>query len=221
MYTFLRIGVSAIGGVIGGLLGIWLLKKQHQPHDPVIEFIYIMGGTFIFGLAAALVYSLYVFYLSNNMEHVENLIGRLKSPLYVALRHSLKGEYRQVRTILPKIKNPSTRAYVEGMLLLEEQDVDKAESVINSIKIVSLKNHLLAAIAIAKRDWERFNELKSKLKPGIKFSLEAEEAFRKGDVDRARELGNYAIANSKGLQRYILIKSLERQEKNPDRRSYF
>lgn len=73
------------------------------------------------------------------------------------------------------------------MLLLEEQNVAKAEEAINLIKIKTLKDYLSAALAIVKQDWQRFNELKSKVKPNFKYSLEADEAFKIGDFDRRME----------------------------------
>ncbi|MFM9278939.1 hypothetical protein [Paenibacillus jiagnxiensis] len=52
-------------------------------------------------------------------------------------------------------------------------------------------------------------------------ALEAEAAFRKGELDKAEKYGDIAIHGANGLQRYILVKSRERQLNNPVRETFF
>lgn len=169
MYTYLRFGVGIVGGGIGALLGGWLLKRNHIPHDPFIDFIYIMGGAVVFGLIAGYIYGIYVLYFSGNMEHVENLVNRMKNPLYVVTRHLIRGENDKVWNMLDKVKNPSLRAYFEAQLLLEQRNIEKAEKVIDKIKIKNLRDIQLATLAVVKGEWESFNQLKNNLKPGFKY----------------------------------------------------
>jgi hypothetical protein len=51
--------------------------------------------------------------------------------------------------------------------------------------------------------------------------IEAEKAFRQGGEKEAERLGHLAISSARGLQKYVLVQSLERQRKNPNRHSFF
>lgn len=100
LYTFLRFGVGVIGGGIGALLSVWLLKRDHVAHDPFIEFIYIMGGAIVFGLVGGYIYGIYVLYFSKYMVHVENLVKRTKNPLYISRGTSLEAKMIPVIILL-------------------------------------------------------------------------------------------------------------------------
>lgn len=77
-------------------------------------------------------------------------------------------------------------------------------------------------IAMLRGDWPTFEEMKTKIKNRVyQYMLDADMAFRKGRYDEAKHIGDLAIKHTAGLQRYILIKSFERQERNPNRESYF
>jgi hypothetical protein len=67
-----------------------------------------------------------------------------------------------------------------------------------------------------------FEEYKSQVKhKGLQYSLAAEEAYIRGEFEEAHKYGDLAISSSRGLQKWLLVKSLEHQRNNENRQFYF
>ena len=66
------------------------------------------------------------------------------------------------------------------------------------------------------------NKALTALGQGIyQLSLDAEVAYQQGKMAEADQYGQQAIAESKGVQKYLMIKTLEKNKRNPHRNSYF
>jgi hypothetical protein len=105
---------------------------------------------------------------------------------------------------------------------IENNQLEEAIKTANEIKKDQIRHYYLALIALIQGNLESFQQMKKEVKhKGLKYVLEAEAAFKQWNVEEAERLGNLAISSSRGLQKYILVKSLERQQNNKYRRSFF
>jgi hypothetical protein len=212
-----------IYGFIGIFIGYWILPK-YNIHG-TFSILLLVACISVVVILPYILYSLFIFYISKDMRvkgAIADYLKRIKHPYYIALRHRIHGEFQKAWGMLPKIKNPKLRAHIETILLLEEHNVNEAEKAIKNINVKSLMNFYYAIVAIIKQDWDNFDKFKNMVKKnGLRYALEADAAFRKGKYDEAKQFGDLAIASTRGLQRFIFVKSLERQEKNPNRESYF
>jgi hypothetical protein len=79
-----------------------------------------------------------------------------------------------------------------------------------------------ALIALMQGNEEQFTQSKNNVaNPALRYVLEAEKAFRQGDEKEAERLGHLAISSARGLQKYLIVRALERQQKNSNRHSFF
>ncbi|WP_152619378.1 hypothetical protein [Cohnella kolymensis] len=123
---------------------------------------------------------------------------------------------------MPKIKNREIRANADAYYYIETNRLAEAKEVVPQIKNPDARHLYSAMIALIENDWAAFEEMKSKIRhKGVKYALDADAAYKKGDYEQARSFGDLAISHSAGLQRYIFIKGLEHQKNNPHRQSYF
>ncbi|MEW9674247.1 hypothetical protein [Ammoniphilus sp. 3BR4] len=133
------------------------------------------------------------------MEAAENELHRIKSAFYEQVRIS-----------------------AQTWIFMEKGAIEEAKRTVEKIKNKNARYHYLANIALAEENWEVFEQAKGMVKhQGLQYALGAELAFKKGDMEQAKKLGDLAISTSRGLQKYILVKSFERQSNNPDRKTYF
>lgn len=212
--------------IIGAALGIWILYNRNihdLRHEYLILFPCVLGMT----LLGYISYFMYLYLFSKDMREngaVADHLKRLrKYPYYNALSYFINGEYLEAKKLLPKIKNKEMQAQAAAMVLMEDQNtINEAEEYIKRLKTKRAKDFLFAQLASTKRDWARFEMYKNKVgRKGLRYALEADAAYRKGNLDEAKHFGDLAISATKGLQRFIFIKSLDSQKKNPNRDSYF
>lgn len=157
------------------------------------------------------------------MWEVERYLNKAKKhPYYDSLLHIINGEFNEAENILPKIKNKGLQLACKVILHLENKNLNEASDDNKNIKNPNIRHSNDAMIAMLRNDWQTFEEMKNKINnEALQCALDADAAFRKGHYDEAKHIGNLAIERTAGLQRFIWIKSSERQERNPSRESYF
>jgi hypothetical protein len=187
------------------------------------SILFLAVSIFAISYIFSMLYVVYVVSFSKNMKEVEKYLRKLKkNPYYGSVLHIINGEFNDAENTLPKIKNKGLRAVCEVFLHLENNNINEAIKANEGIKDQEIRSFNRAVIAMLQKDWLTFEENQRKLKnKGYQFALNADAAFRKGNYEQSKYYGDLAIKNTAGLQRYMFIKQLERQENNPNRESYF
>jgi hypothetical protein len=207
--------------LVGGAFGIWFGMSGIEMYS--LRGVLILAS-FIFILSITIVsaHHFYVLYVTKNIGEVETYLTKAKSPYYVFTRNMINHNFEEAAGILSKIKNPQLRSIAETHYYIETNRLTEVKQVLPQIKNQEARHIYNAMIALIENDWTAFEKMKGKIKhKGAKCALEADAAFKKGDHKQAESLGDLAISNSSGLQRYIFIKALEQQKDNLNRKSYF
>ena len=206
-------------------VGIGLLLGYYDLELSLIDFTVMVAGLTLL-LHLDQIVSFFVLYFSRNMDLVGKFLRKQKHPYYRALLDITKGNYAEASKKVERLKNwgrqQQMRAILKAALYLENNHLSEAKRETELIKSPEVRAYNYALIALKENEWESFAQLKSKLKnKALQYILEAEEAYKKGNLEKAELFGNQAIEAARGLQRYLLVASLERQETNADRDSYF
>lgn len=194
-----------------------------------LENFMVIGGTMVLLLVGAHIYILLrskdIKLIDKYLKVYRDFLGGDSYTNFVVECY-VHGNFEEAEKNLRTFKKGTKGLEIKHQLLtglyIEINDIAKAKTEVEKIEDTNRKNLYLAVIAQHEENWEEYYEFKEKIKDKNSLQgLEVEEAFRKGEVEKAKKLGNELIKNSLGLRRYILIKSLERKEKQRDRRSYF
>lgn len=206
-----------LGGTILGLLLVFLDVESNG----IILFIEL----FIILMVAYYIFYLYVMFFTKNVKLVERFINmNKKHPYYSLLITLTNGDYEQAEQYIKQL-GPiynQTKLSIKVTLQLENRQLEEAEETISKIKNNNIRNHDLALLALLKEDWQLFENSKSQVKHnGLYYALEAEAAFIRNEIDEAEKYGMLAISASRGLQKWLFVKTLEYQRKNENRRFFF
>jgi hypothetical protein len=161
------------------------------------------------------------------MDLVERYLQRKrKHPYYAMLLEMANGNYEQAERFAYQLKSggmyDQARNSALVHILIEHNRLEEAKEMAEKIKNHNIRYHNLAIIALQQENGSLFEKLVNEIKHnGIRYALQAEAAYRRGDLAEAERLGVLAISSTGGIHKYILIKSLERQQNNSARRSYF
>ncbi len=170
-------------------------------------------------------YYLNIMFFTKNVNLVERYLQkRRKNPYYAVMIASANKDFEAAEQNLNKLSSlyNQSKMIIKSSILLETNQLEEAEKTIGQIKAETAKNHNLALLGLIKGDWDLFNQSKARLKnQTFVHALEAEAAYHRGDYQEADLSGTLAINSSGGFQKWVLVKSLEHQKNNPDRRSYF
>ncbi|GED72712.1 hypothetical protein BRE01_64140 [Brevibacillus reuszeri] len=200
-------------GVVGGLT-ISLLDIKPTP---------IVWVTFFIIVFAILVgKNVYILKLSTNMNTVERYVKNSKHPYYRFLYAYLHDNDADAEKELAKITSDKLRAYITILVELGRGNYDLVEKNLDKIHSKEHRDYYSAHLALLKNNQDVYNEHRSGVKNRIyQLSLDAEMAYQQGNTVEAERFGQQAIAESKGVQRYLMIKTLEKNKRNPNRNSYF
>lgn len=206
-------------------LGIGLLTGYYGLELSIVHFISIVFGLLVL-IFLDYIISFFVLFFSRDMDRVERILYKQKQPYYTAILDITKGNYDEANKKVESLKNwgrqKQMRAFLKAGLYLETNNISAAKKETEIIKNPELRSYYYALIALIENQWESFRMCKSKLKNKVfLYVLEAEEEFKKGNVEKAEQLGTLAIEASKGLQKYLLHTSLARQRTKPNRESFF
>jgi hypothetical protein len=215
----LRLGFFILFGI-----GIGYLLVENDIYLGFIEiFLILFGIIFAFHYG----YSFYINYFTQNMKLVEKYILKYKKhPYFAFLSDFLNGNFDHAEDNLNRLKlvGRNKQVYAVGManLHIRRKSVEEAKKETEKIKYYDIRNYNFSLIALLEEDWETFNNMKNKVtKERFRYALEAEYAFKKGNLEEAQRLGELAISASSGIQKYMLLKLLERQQSNPNREFFF
>jgi uncharacterized membrane protein len=189
-----------------------------------LSFWSILFISFIIVLAINSYY-IYVFFFTKNVDLVEKYIEkRKKHPYYAAILEIVNGNFERAEHFANQLcgRYKEVQKSVLVHIQIENNQLEEAIKTANEIKNHNIRYYNFALVALMRGNFEYFQQMKNEVKhKGLKYVLEAEAAFKQGNVEEAERLGNLAISSSRGLQRYILVKSLKRQQNNKHRRSFF
>jgi hypothetical protein len=201
-------------------VGIWIGVNDFTSLQEWLLVFFIFITLFLMFSVPAL----YTLYFTQNIDTVELFLNRskAKNPVYAVMLGAANGEFEAVERTLPLIRNKQVQISVSIMLHLERQEIAQARKQVNNIQLASNRNYYKALIAILEEDWENVTEFQAGIRnKALHYVIEAEVAFKQGNREDSVRAGQLALASAKGLQKFMLLRSLERQENNPIRRTYF
>lgn len=206
-----------LGGTLLGLLLVFLDVESNGITLFIEIFIILMVVYYIFYL--------YIMFFTKNVNLVEKFIHMNKKHPYYSLLISLtNGDYEKVEQYIEQLGRiyHQTKLSIKAAIQLGNIQLEEAEETIHKIKNNNIRNHDLALLALLKEDWALFENFKSQVKhKGLYYALEAEAAFIRNEIDEAEKYGMLAISSSRGLQKWLFVKTLEYQRKNENRRFFF
>ncbi|GLX68681.1 hypothetical protein [Paenibacillus glycanilyticus] len=209
----------AILFILSIAVGVWYGTQESRfPIKPVVIVI-----LFFVVLAVCMVPSIYYSYFCRNRNGIEKFLNRsAKRPYYELLIDLVNGRYDEAERKLPKLSSEQQRLAIQIPIQFERRNLAAIHRLIEQVKGREAKLYYAGHLALLEDDWERLEECKKQLRNQIfRIVLDAESAFRKGNMEEAKRHGDRALAQSAGLQRYALLKALERQQTKEVRSSYF
>ncbi|MFL6561952.1 MAG: hypothetical protein ACJ8MO_38350, partial [Bacillus sp. (in: firmicutes)] len=202
--------IGIIGGFITSFLGI------------EISLFNLLLNIFIIVMIIYSAYYLYIVLLTRNVNTVDRYINRKKKQPYYALLLSMnKKDYKQAENDLQRLGKTYNQVKISlrSTIQLETNQLREAEETIPKIKNHNVRHHNFALLALLKRNLDEFEKHKALVKhKGLQYALDAEAAFMQQKFQKAEKFGELAISSSAGLQKWVFVKSLEHQKKNPDRK---
>ncbi|SDK24046.1 tetratricopeptide repeat protein [Natronincola ferrireducens] len=223
------------------LIGIYIIYRGVVDYLLYIYDVFISPFTinaifFVATVALIIGYMMYIQQYTENMKIVERYLRNNSRALFKTVQerynsflwHYTNDDLEKAEEELNQIKgkrHESIRAVGMTTIYINENNLEEALKEIEKIKnpnLDQIKYYQLAHVAILKDDWNTFETTMGEIKDEKrKYALKADAAFRKGNFPKAREFGDLALKHTKGVQKYLLLKDLERQKNNPNRKTYF
>ncbi|MFB5197592.1 hypothetical protein ACE198_22235 [Neobacillus sp. KR4-4] len=205
--------LALIAGIVTGFMGIEISSFK------------LFLNIYVLLMMIYCSYYLYIVLLTKNVNTVEKYINRKKKHPYYAVLLSLNSkDYDQAEMLLQKLGRTYSQPKIalRSTIQLETNQLKEAEETISKIKNPNIRHHNFALLALLKDDLEAFQKHKSQVKhKGLQYSLDAEEAFMNKEFEKAEKFGELAISSTAGLQKWVLVKSLEHQRNNLERKFFF
>ncbi len=206
--------------VLGMAVGIWIGINEFTPlQELLLLFCLFISLFLLFSIP-----TLYTLYFSQNVDKVELFLNRskVKNSIYALMLEVANGNFDEVERLIPLIRNKQVQLSALISLHLERQEIAQARSKVDDVKFSSNRNYFKALIAISENDWDRAEEFQAGIRnKAMRYVIDAEAAFKRGNHEESERAGRLALASAKGLQKFVILRSLERQERNPNRRTYF
>lgn len=161
---------------------------------------------------------LYPVFFTENMNQVEAyLLANQKKPIYAfyyALANRRDEEVEGSFTLaISKIKSKPGKAQLQIIYYLYKGNPEKAKKYLSELKPMDVKHYYDAMISIEEGQLSTARFLKERIKkPWYKDAIEAEINLKEGNYLEAYTFSELAVANTKGLQRYILVKNYEKEK---------
>jgi len=178
-------------------------------------FLVIISSMFVFFLAFVVLPQIFTVYLSNNLKSIEKFLeANNKKPLFAYPLAMAKGNRVEVeeslRAILAKHKQPYMQNVYQTILALHHNDIDEAEKYAQQVDGEPLKSYYAAYIAAKKGDFVEAARHEENLSlEWMRHALHALYAHEKGQHEEFEVESNQAIAESRGIQKYILVHSFK------------
>ncbi|MFB5761446.1 hypothetical protein [Paenibacillus medicaginis] len=214
-----QIGVAIVIGVVTGFMGEDPgMVNERASLKPIV---WALCGALLIQLIN-LAYTVYVVKFMKDLARIEKGLKQAENPYFRMIYYMVNGDLENAAREQEKVKGKQMQLTTKVQINLESRDIAEAENIVDQIRHPNSRPYFKALIAIYKKDWDDFEAQKVQLKQQVLVhALEAEAAFCKGELDQAEKHGDLAIEGADGLQRYILVKSRERQQNSPMRETYF
>ena len=161
---------------------------------------------------------LYPVFFTENMNQVEAyLLANKKKPMYafyyaLANRHNEEVEVSFTLT-MSKVKSVPGKAQLQTIYHLYKGNPEQAKEYLAELKPMDVKHYYDALISIEEGQLNTARFLKERIKKQwYKDAIEAEINLKEGNYLEAYKFSELAVANTKGLQRYILVKNYEQEK---------
>jgi len=194
--------------IVGFILATFLFFLDF----PLLVIILTM---FIFFLAFVVLPQIFTAYRSNNLKAIEKfLVANKKNPLFAYPLVMANGNHVEVeesiRAILAKHKQPYMQNVYHTILALHLNKIDAADTYAQKIDNEPLKSYYAAYIAAKKGDFEEAALLEENVSvEWMLHALHALYAHEKGQHEEFEIDAKKAIAESRGVQKYILVHSFK------------
>jgi len=198
--NFFRLSVTFVAGFI---LATFLFFLQ-------FPLLVIISTMFIFFLAFIVLPQVFTLYRSNNLKAIEQYLeANKKKPLFaypLALAQGNDVEVEEsIRAIIVKHKQPYMQNVYSTLLALHLDNIDAAHTYANEIDSEPLKSYYAAYIAAKKGDFKEAARHEENISvEWMLHSLHALYAHEKGNHEAFEVESKKAIADSRGIQKYIL-----------------
>ncbi|MBD8068789.1 hypothetical protein [Bacillus sp. PS06] len=182
-----------------------------------ITNVFTIGLVFLLILAIVFLPVLHTVLFETNMDKIERfLLKNKKNPnfyMIYALANEIDDEVKDItEKLVKKSKQESRQAMYKVVQALYFKDVAEAKLHINQIKPVHYRLYYQASILLEEGDLDGAVELMEKLpSQWMKDAILAEHAKKLNNLATAKDYANKAMLHSKGLQRYLLHKTYERE----------
>lgn len=206
--------------VLGFAVGIWIGFNELTS----LKELFLLFCLFISLFLLFSVPTLYTLYFTQNVDKVELFLNRskAKNSIYALMLDAANGDFDAVERHIPLIRNKQVQLSALISLHLERQEIAHARSKVDDVQFSSNRNYFKALIAISENDWDHVEEFRAGIRnKALRYVIDAEAAFKRGNHEDSERAGRLALASAKGLQKFMLLRSLERQKSNPMRRTYF
>jgi hypothetical protein len=206
--------------VLSVAVGIWIGFNELTP----LQELLILFCLFISMFLLFIVPTFYTLNFTKNVDKVELFLNRsrVKNSIYALMLDVANGDFDAAVRHIPLIRNRQVQLSALISLHLERQEIAQARSKVDDVQFSSNRNYFKALIAISENDWDRVEEFQTGIRnKALRYVIDAEAAFKRGNYEDSVQAGRFALASAKGLQKFVLLRSLERQESNPLRRTYF
>lgn len=213
---------TALAIVLGVIIGVWLGLSGTEFHTTTM--ILIVAGAAVVLYGTWIIRTNYLLRYSRNNHAVDKCVRKLSRtvPYYAAICDLIDGKPEAAAARMGNIKNDKLRAVLGANLAIAGGRWQEAEQHINRQDNNDAKNVARALVRLMQDELSGFEEAKRMVDhPGFVYALDAEAAFRRGDIVKADELGDLAISHTAGLQRYVFIRYRELRSAESDRKSYF
>ncbi|GED59502.1 hypothetical protein ABER61_15490 [Brevibacillus formosus] len=202
--------------LLGAAGGITIFFLDIEPTPMVWITFFLIAFVILIGK------DLYIFKFSSNMNTVERYVKNSKQPYYRFLYAYLHDNEAEAEKELVKLTSDKLRAYITVVVELHRDNYDLVENALGKIDSSEHRHYYSAHLALLKNNQDDYNQHRSAIKNRIyQLLLDAEVAYHQGNMAEAEQYGQLAIAKSKGVQKYLLIKTLEKSKRSQHRNSYF
>ena len=168
----------------------------------------------------------YTLNFTQNVDKVELFLNRsrVKNSIYALMLDVANGDFDAAERHIPHIRNKQVQLFCPYQLTFRAAgEIEQARSKVDNVQFSSNRNYFKALIAISENDCEGMlrNSRQAFATRCCVTSLMRKLHLSEGNYEVSEQAGRLALASAKGLQKFVLLRSLERQESNHLRRTYF
>ncbi|WP_308637127.1 hypothetical protein [Paenibacillus silvisoli] len=204
---------------LGFAAGIYIGLNDFSVQKGILLLGVFLLAFALFGLSA-----FHTVFRTQNTGKVEAYLRRTRArhPQNGLVLDAANGDFDAVERAIPRICNKMARTSALVSLHLERQELAQAQRIVDEVQPASNRNYYKALISILEGDFQRAEEYKAGIRSkALQHVIDAEIAFKQGKPEEADQAGQLALAAAGGVQKFVLMRSLERQRSNPSRRMYF